>query len=78
MTEPEVPTDNPAGRLYDILSRTRQTNSTGTVLDALCSALAVNPSDVIGSSYAFTQLLCLINDTALAIWQLEGYKYKRY
>lgn len=79
MTEPEVPLDNPAGRLYDILSRAKQSNSLeSTVINVLSGILSVDPRDVIGVSYTFTQLKGLINDTDLAIEQLEGYKYKRY
>lgn len=78
MTEPEVPIDNPAGRLYDILSRIKQSNSGWTVVYALPGILSVDPNDAIGVFYAFTQLKGLIDDTDLAIEQLEGYKYKRY
>lgn len=78
MTEPEVPIDNPAGRLYNILSRIKQSNSGWTVIYALPGILSVEPNDAIGVFYAFTQLKGLIDDTDLAIEQLEGYKYKRY
>lgn len=78
MTEPELLLDNPAARLYDILRRIKQSNSTGTVLSSLAGSLSVNPDDAIGVSNAFTHLMGLINDTDLAIEQLEGYKYKRY
>lgn len=78
MTEPEVPIDNPAGRLYDILNRIKQSNSDCTVISALPGILSVDPNDAIGVSYALTQLKGLIDDTDLAIEQLEGYKYKRY
>lgn len=79
MTEPEVPIDNPAGRLYDILNRTKQAGSVEfTVLSALSGTLSVDPKDAIGVSNALIQLIGLINNTDLAIEQLEGYKYKRY
>lgn len=78
MTEPEVPIDNPAGRLYDILNRIKQSNSDWTVISALPGILSVDPNDAIGVSYALTHLKGLIDDTDLAIEQLEGYKYKRY
>jgi hypothetical protein len=78
MTEPAVPIDNPAGRLYDILNRIKQSNSGWTVVYALPGILLVDPNDAIGVFYAFTQLKGLIDDTDLAIEKLEGYKYKRY
>lgn len=49
-----------------------------TVLKVFAGALSVNWNDATKVSYAFTQPIGLINDTDLAIGQLEGYKYKRY
>lgn len=74
----EVPTDNPAGRLYKILNQTSSSDPGWTILQVLSGALAVSPVNSIEFCYALYQFANLIQDTETAISRFTDFRYRRY
>jgi len=78
MTEPNVPNNNLAGRLYEILAKAWEVRKKDKVSDVFAEALEINSNNPGEVFQGLANLYNLVKDTRLAIERLQDINYELY
>lgn len=72
MKNPAIKTDNPAGRLYEILDKTRSKSKTSRVRVVWAEVLDIDPNDSLKILSSLTELVKLVAESKKRIQQIQG------